>query len=170
MTPLASAIQSLGLSGTAAEIRTALNADVAMPHDRTLWTYNGVAQAFGSEAAEGIAQAIAAAGLPTAVTVYAARGFDLSLDQTREQLDEIATGVPALAQVCVALKAIGRPTAKRYATAGLDALPSEVEITAALAEIADDEKYNYVLGNLIPGARAQGKTWAETKALIAGVE
>lgn len=169
MTPLATAIQSLGLSGTAAGIRTAFDADVDLPHDHTLWTYNGVATTFGPQAAEGLAQAMTAAGLTTAVMVYASRGFDLSLDLTRQQLDAIAAGVPALAEVCASLKAIGRPTTKRYAYAGLNSLPSEAEITAALAEISIAEKCDYVTGILIPAARADGKTWDEIKTLIAGV-
>lgn len=170
MTPLATAIQSLGLTGTAAEIRTALNVDVDLPHDHALWRYVGVAETFGDEAAEGIGAEMRAAGLVSAADSYAHPGFDLSLDKTREKLDAIAANAPPLAQVCAALKAIGRPTAKRYATVGLNALPEESEITAALSEIADNEKYDYVIGNLLPAARAEGKTWAEAKLLVAEID
>lgn len=128
-----------GLSGTPTEVRAALNTYVDLPHNHELWTYNGVANAFGDQAAEGLAQAMTTAGLTTAVMVYASKGFDLSLQQTQDKLDAIAAGVPPLADVCEALKAIGRPTKIRWDHVGLLALPTENDILLAQQAIADGE-------------------------------
>lgn len=132
---LADAIQAEGLSGTAEEIRSAFNSDVALPFNTELWTYNGVATQFGTSAAEGLGAAIKAAGLEVAYITYATIGFDLSLDQTQEQLETLGNAVPELANLCATMKAIGRPLAKRWQRVGLESLPSESDITAAIAEI-----------------------------------
>lgn len=124
---------------TPAEAQAALSASVNLSHDHTLWTYNGVANQFGPAAAEGLAQAMAAAGLTTAVMVYAARGFDLSLEATQQQLDAIAAGVPQLAQVCGALKLIGRPVAPQWQVSGLGTLPTEEEIATAQSRLLAEE-------------------------------
>lgn len=168
MNALAEAIKSLELTGKPAEIRESLNADVDLPHVHDLWTYNGVAQQFGPQVAEGLAQAMTAAGLTTAVMVYASRGFDLSLELTRQQLDLIAENVKELAEVCTALKLIGRPTQKRFAAAALESLPSEAEIETALAQIAFADWAELTIQTLQAAINGEQTDIAAYKQMIAG--
>lgn len=167
MTVLEAALLAVGLEQTDAEIATALDQSVDLPHDRTLWTYNGVAERLGPEVAEGLAAAMTAAGLTTAVMVYASRGFDLSLDLTRSQLDAIASGAPQLASACEALKLIGRPTQKRFVSLGLPAIPSEAQVAAARERITVRRWWATVQNELINPA-IDTASIAELKALVAG--
>lgn len=129
-------VAAVGVEQSDAEIVAAASVDVPLAYNTERWTYAGVASRFGPEAAEGLSQAMTAAGLTTAVIAYATVGFDLSLDITQAQLDAIAGAVPQLADACNALKLIGRPTAKRYTQFGLDALPSESDIAAVRPRLA----------------------------------
>lgn len=165
---LINAIQSQALTGTPAEVVSAFGATVDLPHNHDLWSYNGVATTFGDTAAEGLAQAMSAAGLTTAVMVYASKGFDLSLQQTQDKLDAIAVGVPPLAQVCIALKAIGRPTTTRWQFCGLSALPTEAEVAAAINTIADQQQIAALMNEVInPALSDPATTLASLKAAIA---
>ena len=171
MNALANYIQANNLTGTPAEIVAALGATIDLPQDHTRWTYNGVADAFGEVAAEGIAQAINATGLTTAVVAYASVGFDLANQKTQDQLTTIAAAVPALAGVCNSLKAIGRPTALRWQAAGFEDLPSEAEVTDALAEIAAQQAFSEFLNECVqPALSANGATVASIKAAVAAFE
>lgn len=168
MNQLATAIQSLGLTGTAAEIAAAFQAEVDLPHVHDLWTYNGVANTLGPVVAEGIASAMTAAGLTTAVVVYASRGFDLSLDLTRAQLGAIAAAIPSLTEACAALKAIGRPKQVRWQHAGLGAEPSEADVTVALAQIAFAEWAENAIQTLRAAINGEQTDFDAVLQLIAG--
>lgn len=133
---LADAIQFAGLTGTAAEIRTALGQIVDLPQCTDLWSYNGVARRYGTQLAEGFGAAIKAAGLEVAYIRYATTGFDLSESETQGQLDQLAAINHRFADLCNSLKEIGRPKQPRWQQYGLNALPSEADITAAITEIA----------------------------------
>jgi len=168
MNVLAQTLQSQGLTGTSAEIVAALTVEHELPHVDDLWSYSGVAAKYGESAAEGIAAAMTAAGLTTGVIVYATRGFDLSIDKTRGQLDAIAVDVPSLAGVCKDLKAIGRPTIPLWQHAGLSALPSEEEIAVAQAEITNQQALATFINECVnPAVAADGATVSSIKSAVA---
>lgn len=165
---LIAAIQSQGLTGTPAEVVSAFGDLIDLPHNHDLWSYNGVATTFGDAAAEALAQAMTTAGLATAAMVYASKGFDLSLQQTQDKLDAIAVGVPPLAQVCIALKAIGRPTTTRWEFCGLSALPTESEVAAALTTITNQQQIAALANEVInPALSNPATTLASLKAAVA---
>lgn len=166
---LIDAIQQVGLDKTDAEIVAALGVTVAKPYNTERWTYAGVAEQFGPAAAEGIGAAMQAAGLTVAVTAYATVGFDLSLQQTQDNLDAIAANVPTLSAVCAALKLIGRPIGARWAVMGLPALPSESEVAAARRKITVSQWWSNV-ANEIVSPMLDTATITEIKAAIAGAE
>lgn len=166
MNGIARAIQIEGLTGTAAEIAVAFAADVPLPYMTDKWTYSGVAEYFGEQAAEGLSQAMSAAGLTTAVMVYAYPGFDLSLDKTQSNLTAIADAVPPLADVCNALKTMGRPTAERWRRAGLDSAPDEAACADALQRIATQQWWAQQSNETVPAMLTAGKTPAEIVARL----
>lgn len=164
---LIDAVQEIGLDKTDAEIVAALGATVARPYNTERWTYAGVAETFGPEAAEGIGAAMQAAGLTVAVTAYATVGFDLSLQQTQDNLDAIAANVPPLATACNALKLIGRPLAARWSSMGLPSLPSESDIAAARRKITVSQRWSEMANDVVSPI-LETATWDEIKTAIEG--
>lgn len=162
---LIDAIQQVGLDKTDAEIVAALGATVAKPYNTERWTYAGVAEQFGPAAAEGIGAAMQAAGLTVAVTAYATVGFDLSLQQTQDNLDAIAANVPTLSAVCAALKLIGRPVGPRWSVMSLPALPSEAEVAAARRRINVSQRWSELSNDVVSPILATA-SWEEIKTAI----
>jgi hypothetical protein len=162
---LRDAILSVGVDATAEDIIAALNADVSLPYDRTLRGYGYVAERFGVEAAEGLAQAMDAAGLTTAKVAYATVGFDLSHDLTQAHLSAIAAASNTLAPVCVALMQTGRPLMKRFQQFGLEALPTTGEVESDRSKLLNEQWLAAWLNEVAWPAVASGKTRAEIAQL-----
>lgn len=190
---LVDAIKNVGLSGSATvdEALAELDSDGSPVVDSTTYSLSGVADRLkvkgvnvmvlldlrrfirelpiGGDTLEGLL--ITGGG--------AAGGVDFSRDDIRIQIQanqqalagaELTQTVLAQQAILGGLLLVGVTPRKKFAQVGLSELPSKPDVEAALAEIAVAEKCDYVAGILIPAAKADGKTWGEIKALIAGVE
>jgi len=164
---LETALMNAGFAGlTDAEALAYGNETVVIGGTDELWSYSGVALEFGDVAAEGLLQAIQGAGLVGAAQVYLGRGMQLSLPQVQEKLTTIGQSAPALSALCAALKEIGITHGTRWQLLGVDQ-PTVEQIAAARAVNAFNEWAAQVINEIIPAARAAGKTIEETKTLIA---
>jgi len=138
---LADAIQAEGLSGTAAEIRTAFVADVTIATDSTAYTWSGLSEKLVTAGVD----PMVIAGMGSVVNslprgdmldrMLSSGGVNFAGPVVRAQLAAAAQSAPQYAEVIGAMLAIGVTTGPRWQRAGLDALPSESDITAAIAEI-----------------------------------
>lgn len=173
---LIDAVSAIGTGKTDGEIRDELSVDVDLPYNTERWSAAGVAARFGAVVAEGIGAAMVAAGMNTLHMTYATFGLDLSLDETQGHLAAIAAGALALetpnqplADACNALKAIGRPTAKRYTQYGLDALPSESDVAAAKVQLDKQQRWAHFANEVAgPMVSDPSKVWADIQAAITG--
>ena len=165
---LRTVIESLGMSASSvSEVSASLSASVVTHRDSTPKNYAEMVRSFGLVAAEGILQALTAANLHGAAAVYTGVGIDLSLDVSQQQLDALAAAVPQLADVCVELKLIGRRTAPRWQASGLEQMPSDAEITAALASIADSQAVATFFNETLNPLVSSGAGKADIKAAVA---
>lgn len=163
MNALASAIQSLGLAGTPAEIVAALSASVetATPNP-TRYSYQGVAAALGTAVSGTILmlleQAASDTELPPVLRanlraelasfqVGSADGRTGGLDLSHpDRQTQMATWIETLtalgqtdaAQAVAAVRQLGvaRSVAPRWELTGLDSLPTEEQVAAAQSQIA----------------------------------
>lgn len=171
MNTLATSIQSLGLTGTPAVIVAAFGGNVDLPHNHDWRDYRAVGKAYGANVAEGIYQALIADGKLGAAQSFCSPGYDLSDEQVQATLTAIADKAPLLRQACIALKAIGRPTQKLWETAGLEALPTVEQVTAAIAQITNQQAVALLMNECInPAAAADSATVASVKAAVAAWE
>lgn len=182
MTSLAAIIQSLGLSGTAAEIRTALNADVELSRNSTPQSLAGVADRL---AAQGLDVSILI-GLRNHIRTLpvggdtmegllltgggTAGGVDFTLPTVRGQI-AYNQGHPATTAeqqaILAGLLLIGITPGKQWQKSGLESLPSEAEITAALAQLAFAEWAESAIQTLRAGINGEQTDIAAYKQMIA---
>ena len=152
------------------------NESVVIAEETSRWSYAGVAQRFGTSAAEAIGAAMQAAGLSIGVTTYATVGIALNDPQTQVNLAAIASS-PAgttvvdnnktLTQVCNELMEIGITHGTRWQFWGVPQ-PTVEDITAAMARNTAAAWAASVWNELIqPGINA-GKSIEQLKADIAG--
>lgn len=142
---LADAIQIEGLTGSAAEIRAALDVDVFTPDNtRRDWSYvSGLLLSAGVTA-----QQIDAfyTGLESITGGISLRAAMLSTTKADFSLPEIQAGIEAaraqLGPIADILKGIGGSTSKRWQRCGLSALPTEVEVQAAIDHVAEPVVYD----------------------------
>lgn len=134
---LANAIQREGLTGTAAEIRAALAAEViGTDSTRRDWTYVSgllLTAGFTGEQVDAFYNGLQL--MPGGVSLRAAMlssGADFSLEPIQAGIDAARGQLGPLADV---LLSIGKPRVPRWQRLGLHSLPSESDITAAIAEI-----------------------------------
>ena len=161
-------IETLGLSSSSVgEISASLSETVVTHRDSTPKNYAEMVRSFGLVAAEGILQALTAANLHGAAAVYTGVGIDLSLDVSQQQLDALAAAVPQLAEACAAMKLIGRRTAPRWQASGLEQMPSDAEITAALQSIADSQAVATFFNETLNPLVSSGASKTDVKAAVA---
>lgn len=139
---LADAIQAEGLSGTAAEILTALVADVTIATDSTAYTWSGLSEKLVTA---GVAPMVIA-GMASVVNaipggdmldrMLSSGGVNFAGPVVRAQLAAAAQSAPQYADVIEAILSIGITTGPRWRRAGLALLPSESEIQVAMDEAA----------------------------------
>jgi hypothetical protein len=134
---LAQLIESLGLSGTAAEVAKALNAETVQVTDDALYTWAGVAVIAGPASAEALRMALDANGLGWAVHQLGGSGIQLSHPQTQFFLTQFAAaGVPGCAELAYA----GLHYESPHNHAGFAGEVSEADVQVALDGIATETR------------------------------
>ena len=130
-----------------------------------LWSYSGVALNFGDQAAEGLLQAIEGAGLVGAAQVYLSRGMQLSLQAVQDKLTAIGLMVPALSDVCNALKEIGITHGTRWQGWGVE--QPTIESIAAARPTQRQRITHFVNEILMPALSNESITIEQIKAIVA---
>jgi len=126
---------------TSSDIVTNLSTSVVISEDTTLHNNVWISDNCPSEIGDGVAlaeelyNAIISAGLNSFAVTYCSTGMSLAAQQTQDKLTLIAASTPTLAALCNWLKSVGRVTGTMWQTQGLEALPLESDIQAALTSI-----------------------------------
>lgn len=176
MTTLADAIQIEGLTGTAAEIRTAFAADVTVSTDSTAYTWSGLSEKLVTAGVDpmviaGMASVVnALPGGDMLDRMLSSGGVNFAGPVVRAQLAAAAQQSPEYATVIAAMLAIGATTGPRWQRAGLQSLPTEQQIQAALNTIEAQQKFAQFANETLPQMITAGTTWAAVKSAFAEVE
>lgn len=120
-------IQSGNYPSAAAAYQALITPSVEVRDDQ-LYTWAGVAQIVGPEAAEALRLALEANGLGWAVHQLGGSGLQLSNDLVQQALLGFAqAGIPGMAE----LAAVGKSLKAPWQAAGLPGAPTEAEVQAA---------------------------------------
>lgn len=133
MNALATYIQTAGLTGTAAEIATALDAEVAAKEDHTRYSYAGLAKLFGYEVIGQIDETLRKVpGMDWVRLSLSGPGIDFADAETQKGLDALEAAGALSKEIVTTLKALGIVKGPLWQQAGFEKLPSEAEIEIAL--------------------------------------
>lgn len=173
MTPLATAIQSEELSGSAAEVLDALLEEVVVSTDSTAYSWSGVNEKLLEL---GVAPEVVA-GWDTALAeipggsmldrmLASKGGVNLANPVIQSQLEAVkAVAAPEAATLLVALQAIGVRRGPRWSKY-VEAEPDEAAVTAALTEVESREWWSHIMFDIVPSMLTAANTVEEIKAAI----
>lgn len=167
MNTLALAIERFGLTGTAAEIVTAFGVGVEVGRDSTPFTWSGVNAALlvagiPSDAINAFNTQIQTQS-PAMDKSLSSGGVDFTIEAVRTAIASV--GIPD-AIVAVLLN-IGIQNAPRWKAAGLESLPTESDVTTALAQIANNQEKATLMNEVVnPWFSDESKTVADLKSAI----
>lgn len=183
MTQLATAIQSLGLTGTSAEIRTAFGASGTPITDNTSYSLSGLAAAL---AIQGVDAMILVAlrnhirTLPVGGDTLegfliagggTSGGVDCSRADIRYQIVVNQSHPSTTAEqqaILAAMLLVGSTPRTKWEQAGLDALPEESDIAAAQTQIANQAAKTMFANEVLNAAIAdESKSPDDIKQLVA---
>lgn len=161
----------LGIPGTAAEVRTALQQTVEISRDSTPRTWAGVNAALltaGIDPAvidavvSGIPQITGGVGLNASLN---SGGVDFTLTPIRAAIE----ASQLTSEVKAVLLGIGITTGPKWQQVGLESLPTEQEIQDALDAISNQQAKAHLMNEVIgPLVNDPTKTVADIKSAVAG--
>lgn len=175
MSPLANAIQAESLSGTAEQIKAALQVDVTLRTDGTSYTWSGLSEKLVENGVD--PQVVAGMGAVVGSLtggdmldrMLSSGGVNFAKPVIREMLAAAAQAAPQFATVITAMLSIGIATGPRWQRMGLPALPTDDDIAAAVDSIALSRKWEQVKNELVPSMLNAGASWSQIKTAIAEI-
>lgn len=140
-------------SMTAEEILSWLTAPrrERLPTADAMWSYAGIAERFGLPVAETIYQAIIAAGLAGLATRFASLGLDAGDPQWEQQVDALASQVPALAGIAAEIRDLGYDTRKQWQLFGLTEEPTLETVQQWKADATAASRKSEIIDRLSDG-------------------
>jgi hypothetical protein len=173
---LKTAVQAAGSELTDAEAAAWLAESAEASRDATAYTWAGLSLKLGVTAAAGV-RALVTALKADATAGPMAELFDASLTsggvnfasaEIRAALSAVRAGLPEQGQALIdAILNIGITYAPRYTLYGLDAPPTEAEVVAARAQLADEAAVAELFNEVLNPMQSDGSTVAEIKAAVA---